>query len=124
MRIEASYDKDDTKSNTAKIIGNSAYGKFLENGITHSSTKIIPVGEYKKYKRKKTFKDFRFLDTEAEISDFMELNLDKRRVEDSKPVHVGNAILMYSKLHFLEFIEFLRKFLMKGSYRLIYSDTG
>ena len=104
--------------------GKSAYGKFLENGTKHSTTKIIPVTDYNKYKRKKTFKDFRFLDTEAELSDFMELNLEKARIEDSKPVHVGNAILMYSKLHFLEFIEFLRKFLRKGSYRLVYSDTG
>ena len=40
---------------------------------------------------------------ENEDADLVELNLAKRKVEDSLPVHIGNCILMNAKLHFLRY---------------------
>ena len=52
-----------------------------------------------------------------------EFVMDQRRVEDNKLVHVGVAILQISKLMFLEFVSFLRDFLVPGSYQTVYCDT-
>ena len=96
----------------------------MENGTKHSSTKIVSMDKFARYRRKKTLKGYRILATETDDSDHLELNLSKTRIEDSMPVHVGNSILAYSKLHFLLFITFLRNHLRKGAYKLCYADTG
>ena len=58
----------------------------------------------------------------AENGDGMiEVTMDSKRITDRKPVHIGVAILQYSKLMLLEFVEFLRTYLNKGSYALVYS---
>ena len=58
----------------------------------------------------------------AEDGDGMiEVTMDSKRITDRKPVHIGVAILQYSKLMLLEFVEFLRTYLNKGSYALVYS---
>ena len=80
-----------------------AYGKFLENGTKHSTTKIVTDDKLKKYQRKKTLKSWRLLDNEAEEGDLLKLDLEKTKIMDSLPVHIGNSILMHSKLHFLRF---------------------
>lgn len=46
--------------------------------------------------------------------------MDPSRVQDRKPVHAGVAILQHSKLMLLHFVDFLRKYLVKGSYALVY----
>ena len=91
--------------------------------MKHSSTKIIPVDSFARYRRKKTLKGYRVLTTEEDLGDNLELNLSKTKIEDSMPIHVGNAILAYSKVHFLKFIKFLRDHLRPGSYKLAYADT-
>ena len=87
-----------------------AYGKFLENGTKHSTTKIVTDDKLKKYQRKKTLKSWRLLDNEAEEGDLLELDLEKTKIMDSLPVHIGNSILMHSKLHFLRFDLFFQWF--------------
>ena len=109
----------------------------MENGTKHSTTKIVTDDKLKKYQRKKTLKSWRLLDNEAEEGDLLELDLEKTKIMDSLPVHIGNSILMHSKLHFLRFdsrhskclkdfrfIKFLRDYLRPGSYKLCYADTG
>ena len=39
-----------------------------------------------------------------------ELVLDKKTIDDKYPVHVGNAVLQFSKLHFLKYV-FLLNFI-------------
>lgn len=79
---------------------------------------------FRRYQRKKTLKGYCAIETEDGETDLMELNMSKATIVDSMPVHVGNTILMYSKLHFLRFIEFLRVHLRRGSFKLVYADTG
>ena len=75
----------------------------MENGTKHSTTKIVTEDKLAKYQRKKTLKSWRLLDNEAEEGDLLELDLEKTKIMDSLPVHIGNSILMHSKLHFLRF---------------------
>lgn len=49
--------------------------------------------------------------------------MDKKTIEDKFPVHLGNAVLQYSKLHFTRFVYFIWKHLVPGSFRLVYCDT-
>ena len=50
----------------------------------------------------------------------IEMVMDQKKVTDDKLVHVGVAILQESKLLFLRFVQFLRTFLVPGSYQPIY----
>jgi len=52
-----------------------------------------------------------------------EVIMDHMSVTDDFPVHVGNAVLQYSKLHFLKFVYFLWEHVIPGSIRLVYCDT-
>ena len=54
---------------------------------------------------------------------FHEVISDIATVRDRKPVHVGLAILQYSKLLLLQFVDFLRKYLEKDSYSLVYGGN-
>ena len=51
----------------------------------------------------------------------IEVVSDQKKVNDDKLVHVGVAILQESKLLFLRFVQFLRNFLIPGSYQPIYA---
>ena len=74
----------------------------MENCARHTKTKIIPTEKFRHYARKKTLKGFTNIETEEGTTNLLELNMTKATIIDSMPVHVGNAILMYSKLHFLK----------------------
>ena len=75
----------------------------MENAARHTKTKIIPAEKFRHYVRKKTLKGFATIETEEGATDLLELNMTKATIIDSMPVHVGNTILMYSKLHFLKY---------------------
>ena len=65
------------------------------------------------------FRHFSFL--ENEIGDgFHEVISDISTIKDRKPIHVGLAILQQSKLLLLRFVDFLKEFLVPGSYSLVY----
>ena len=51
----------------------------------------------------------------------IEVVMDQKKVTDDKLVHVGVGILQESKLLFLRFVQFLRKFLIPDSYQPIYA---
>ena len=66
------------------------------------------------------FKQHNFLATEDMTMGVHEFVMDQRRVYDDKLVHVGVCILQQSKLMFLQFIDYLRTYLMPGSYSTVY----
>ena len=101
MRIQATYDGDETKQNTSKILGNACYGKMMENPLHHGTTKLVRETKLGKYMRKKTFRTFNQLETEEDAIDLVECSMAKSRIVDSYPIQIGNAILQHSKLHFL-----------------------
>ena len=69
------------------------------------------------------YKDHTDLEMEDEESSLAEVSLLKHKIQDDRPVHVGLAILQYSKLRLLEFVSFLEKYLEKGSFKICYCDT-
>ena len=72
-----------------------------------------------KHTKQPLFKSFAFLRTESGAG-FHEIIKKQRIVTDSKPVHLGLAILQHSKLLLLRYVDFLRTYLEKGSYALVY----
>ena len=72
-----------------------------------------------KHTRQPLFKSFSFLRTETGEG-FHEVIKKQRTVIDSKPVHLGLAILQHSKLLLLRYVDFLRTYLEEGSYTLVY----
>ena len=54
-----------------------------------------------KYARQKAVHSWTTLTNEEGVLKTSEVIKDKKKIEDQFPVHVGNAILQYSKLHFL-----------------------
>ena len=69
------------------------------------------------------YKNHDFISCESG-SGFHEFVMSPRKIDDRKPVQVGLAILQYSKLLLLEFVLFLKTYLIEGSYALVYSDFG
>ena len=101
MRIDATYENDETKANTAKIFINSSYGKLLENPARHTRALLVEDRLLNRYMRKPTFNTWNQLDTEDGDMTINEIIMDKEKLNDHYPVHVGNAVLQHSKLHFL-----------------------
>ena len=101
----------------------SNYGKFLEDVTRHKKTKIVKHDSLEQYLKKAMYKDHTDLEMEDEESSLAEVSLLKHKIQDDRPVHVGLAILQYSKLRLLEFVSFLEKYLEEGSFKLCYCDT-
>lgn len=121
MRIDAEKNNMPTKGNTAKIYGNSGYGKLCER--VSSYTKTVLVSNAKSLSRRMAnplFKSESALTTECDDG-IHEVIMDERKISDDKPVHVGIAILQYSKIMMLQFVDFIREFLTPGSYIFVYT---
>ena len=124
MRIAASYESDNAKQLTAKLYGNSSYGKCAEAVDRHKNTDLKPVGyNITKLAKRTMYSDHVVIQDENGDACATEMTSRKATVEDSKPVHIGVAILQYSKLLFLKFMFFLFRHLEPGSLRCVYADT-
>ena len=66
------------------------------------------------------FKTMDFLGCENDEG-VTEVIMMQRKVRDDKPVHLAVAILQYSKLMMLQFVDFVKEHLIPGSYVLVYS---
>jgi hypothetical protein len=121
MRIDAENNNLPTKGNTAKIFGNSGYGKLCERVSDYSQT-ILVTNKKSLYNKIESplFKHEVFLESE-DLTGVHEIVMDQRRVIDNKPIHAGIAILQHSKILMLQFVDFLREFLVPGSYSLVYT---
>ena len=116
MRIDATRQGDDTKQMTAKIFGNSckysilnariklfvAYGKCAEDVTRYRNTIVTAdFDRYRKYKRMaRCLNETELISADDEFCAY-EVSMKKSKVTDSKPVHLGVAILQHSKLLFL-----------------------
>ena len=47
----------------------------------------------------------------------------KSKVEDDRPSHIGVSILQWSKYLFVDFMYFLERHLVDGSFKTVYADT-
>ena len=124
LRIEATFDGDEGKAQSAKLVGNSGYGKCGENVVRHHNTKVVVDQEKMVKAAQSAFTvDQNEVINESENLVAWEIKQRKRRVIDTKPIHFSNAILQTSKLLFLEFMYWLYEHLQPGSFRTCYADT-
>ena len=124
MRIAATDENDDAKQLTAKLFGNSGYGKCAENVEKHKNTSLYPPGyDIARLARRTMYKDHVVIQNEEGEAGATKVTSLKKTITDSKPVHIGVAILQWSKLLFLRYMYFLYKHLEPGSFRNVYADT-
>lgn len=124
LRTEATFDGDEAKATSAKLTGNSGYGKCGECVLRHHNTKVV-VDQDKMIKEVESAftMDQNEIINESENLVAWEIKQRKRKVTDSKPVHFSNAILQTSKLLFLEFMYWFYDHVQPGSFRTCYADT-
>ena len=123
MRTEAKKSGDEAKSLTAKLFGNSSYGKCGESILKYRDTTIALTDEaYDAKIRSPLFQSSVEVSNE---SDFVchEITSLPKSSTDNKPVHVSVAILQHAKILFLKFMWFLFDHLQPGSFRTCYADT-
>ena len=104
----------------------------MQNPAKHTRTDFVPAEELLKHLKMSTLKSYHELlaaeDTPAAAAaaaeeQYFEVVHSKTKLVDSFPLHVGNAILQQSKLHFLSFIMFMHEHLQPNAYRYAYADT-
>ena len=120
-RRAADQDKNKKQlGDTAKLKGNSFYGKMIENLEKHMTTKFTRD-------EKLIDKIFRspFLEDLEEISNgVFEVRQRKRQVTITRPYQCGIAVYQLAKLRMLEFYyDFLDKFCDRRDFELIQMDT-
>ena len=90
---------------------------------TYTKTTIVTKSrDLKKKMMTPLFRNSSFLENESGEG-VHEVICDMPNINDRKPVHVGLGILQHSKLLLLRFIDFLRNFLEKDSYSLVYGGN-
>ena len=120
-RRAADNDKNKKQlGDTAKLKGNSFYGKMIENLEKHMNTKFT--------KDEKLIDEiFRspFFDDLEEINEgVFEVRQRKRKVTITRPYQCGIAVYQLAKLRMLEFYyDFLDKFCDRRDFELIQMDT-
>ena len=102
MRTEAKKTGDEAKSLTAKLFGNSSYGKTGEAVSKYRDTSIIyDDDEFVAARRSALYKSDSAVMSEENEQVAHEVSKMKNSVVDDKPVHVAVAILQNAKLLFL-----------------------
>ena len=105
---------------TAKLKGNSFYGKMIENLAKHISTKFTTDEKL----IDKIFRSPFFEDLEEINAGVFEVRQRKRQVTITRPYQCGIAVYQLAKLRMLEFYyDFLDKFCDRRDFELIQMDT-
>jgi len=65
MRIKATDEGDETKANTAKVMGNSSYGKLLQNPENYKRCVLVEDEKLFYYIRKPNYDGLTSLETET-----------------------------------------------------------
>ena len=105
---------------TAKLKGNSFYGKMIENLEKHISTKFTRDEKL----IDKIFRSPFFEDLEEINSGVFEVRQRKKQVTITRPYQCGIAVYQLAKLRMLEFYyDFLDKFCDRRDFELIQMDT-
>ena len=104
---------------TAKLKGNSFYGKLIEDVARHCYTTFTTDGRKVDAALRSPF----FEDLE-EIGDAYEIQERKRTVGITRPYQCGIAVYQLAKLRMLEFYyDFLDKYVDRKDFEYIYMDT-
>ena len=120
-RRAADQDKNKKQlGDTAKLKGNSFYGKMIENLEKHMTTKFTRDEKL----IDKIFRSPFFEDLEEINEGVFEVRQRKRQVTITRPYQCGIAVYQLAKLRMLEFYyDFLDKFCDRRDFELIQMDT-
>ena len=120
-RRAADQDKNKKQlGDTAKLKGNSFYGKMIENLGKHMNTKFTTDEEL----IDKIFRSPYFDDLEEISEGVFEVRQRKRQVTITRPYQCGIAVYQLAKLRMLEFYyDFVDKFCDKRDFEVIQMDT-
>ena len=120
-RRDADNDKNKKQlGDTAKLKGNSFYGKLIENLEKHISTKFTTDEKL----IDEIFRSPFFEDLEEINEGVFEVRQRKRKVTITRPYQCGIAVYQLAKLRMLEFYyDFLDKFCDRRDFELIQMDT-
>ena len=120
-RRAADQDKNKKQlGDTAKLKGNSFYGKMIENLEKHMNTKFTTNEKL----IDEIFRSPFFEDLEEISNGAFEVSQRKKRVTITRPYQCGIAVYQLAKLRMLEFYyDFLDKFCDRGDFELIQMDT-
>ena len=120
-RRAADQDKNKRQlGDTAKLKGNSFYGKMIENLEKHMNTKFTTNEKL----IDKIFRSPFFEDLEEINEGVFEVRQRKRQVTITRPYQCGIAVYQLAKLRMLEFYyDFLDKFCDRRDFDLIQMDT-
>ena len=120
-RRAADNDKNKKQlGDTAKLKGNSFYGKMIENLEKHITTKFTTDEKL----IDKIFRSPFFEDLEEINEGVFEVRQRKRQVTITRPYQCGIAVYQLAKLRMLEFYyDFLDKFCDRRDFELIQMDT-
>ena len=120
-RRAADNDKNKKQlGDTAKLKGNSFYGKMIENLEKHMNTKFTTNEKL----IDEIFRSPFFEDLEEVSEGAFEVRQRKRQVTITRPYQCGIAVYQLAKLRMLEFYyDFLDKFCDRRDFELIQMDT-
>ena len=120
-RRAADQDKNKRQlGDTAKLKGNSFYGKMIENLEKHMNTKFTTDVEL----IDKIFRSPYFDDLEEISEGVFEVRQRKRQVTITRPYQCGIAVYQLAKLRMLEFYyDFVDKFCDRRDFEVIQMDT-
>ena len=120
-RRAADQDKNKKQlGDTAKLKGNSFYGKMIENLEKHMNTKFTTDEKL----IDKIFRSPYFDDLEEISNGAFEVSQRKRRVTITRPYQCGIAVYQLAKLRMLEFYyDFVDKFCDRRDFEVIQRDT-
>lgn len=117
------YNKvNDARSDRAKFTLNSACGRFGLNLERQRKTKFALEENLQQNVRSPLVERYHELHGEYQTGIF-EIIKKKSKITDKIPVQCSLAIYQLSKLHFLDFVIVLHKYLRPLSFRLVYADT-
>ena len=120
-RRAADQDKNKKQlGDTAKLKGNSFYGKMIENLEKHMNTKFTTDEKL----IDKIFRSPYFDDLEEISNGAFEVSQRKRRVTITRPYQCGIAVYQLAKLRMLEFYyDFVDEFCDRRDFEVIQMDT-
>ena len=123
-RVEALRKKDTALQNWIKVIMNAKVGYFAIDRSKFLQTKIITSGQLYTTLRNPRLKSLTPLIAEGRRTEpLYEAVFKKKRVVHETALQIQIAVYQNSKLLFFQFIDVLREFLKKGTWKLCYADT-
>ena len=120
-RLKGMLENKEILASTFKLLGNSAYGKTLENKSKHTKVLYTDTKEYESCVCNPLFKKSTPLDEEQSL---FEVEMSPDKIVWDLPMQIGFFVYQYAKLRMLEFYyDFILKFIDKEDFELSEMDT-